>query len=192
MVYIALLAQDLYIVTDQHFTDQVMQAEIAPNLVSVLSGGGSQDRLDASLLALTFMTQHNELIVNSIIDNQGLQKVIPIIRESHKNFQECVLVLCRNLYAYKPTEQQTFIAEGGVKALFDYIEAMLVEPSKFKIEFLYYIEDLIFDNQQSLNSYLAHCLKDHAILQLLDKIIANSGVSTNVEKEAVTLRDLLF
>ena len=56
MVYIAMLAQDLFIVTDQHFTDQVMQAEIASNLVSVLSGGGSQDRLDASLLALTFMT----------------------------------------------------------------------------------------------------------------------------------------
>ncbi|CAG9320818.1 unnamed protein product [Blepharisma stoltei] len=186
-IQLGIFASDKDISHESSFTDAILKTGIVDKLLEFINSQ-ERDKFEAAVLAISFLSENNADIVETLIKKNALPALIRHMRDPKEGLKGTAALCCRNLYVARPSVQQEFIQEQGSGLL---IKLLRSEDSVTVFETILNLLDLILDDEDTIQQDVKQHLQSFDIVDELDRIIFDtSRYEQDTINEAVKLKML--
>lgn len=158
--------------------DEIREAGAIPILVESLDNTQEQDRLDAAVIALSFLSVENTKNCLEIYNSKGLPKLIKLMESEVEGMRGATAQTCRNVFMLGIAQKQEFVRLGGISSLIKLLQInkevhdvnKLPEDALFnQLEAIYHLEDLLLDAGDEIPEFV-QAVKDEGAVRLLEPL----------------------
>lgn len=148
--------------------DRIRETGAIPTLVKNLNSK-DDDKVHASVVALSFLSVENPRNCIDIFDSGGLPSLIRSMNSEVEGMRGAAAQICRNIFVLDLKYRAELKKHGGIPALVKLLDLPTEEESGDlfnQLEAVYHLEDLIMDTGEELPEYVVEVKKAGAARRL--------------------------
>ena len=115
-IQLGIFASDKDVIKTPNFVSSIIKHKIIDKLL-VFIRSEERDKYEAGVLALSFLTESSNEIVEIVVKKNIIPAIIRFMRDKKEGLKATAALCCRNLYLARPLVQKVFIREGGADLL---------------------------------------------------------------------------
>ena len=170
-IQLGIFASDKDISKNSTFIQSIIKFKILDKLVAFIRRE-ERDKYEAGILALSFLTESNQEIIEILLKKNIIGQLIKFMRDKKEGLKATAALCCRNLYLARPPIQKTFIREGGAELLISLLDS---DDSITVFETILNILDLLLDNEDTMQPEIKKQLVSLGIQYQLQRIMRETS-----------------
>ena len=170
-IQLGIFASDKDVIKTPNFVSSIIKHKIIDKLL-VFIRSEERDKYEAGVLALSFLTESSNEIVEIVVKKNIIPAIIRFMRDKKEGLKATAALCCRNLYLARPLVQKVFIREGGADLLIGLMDS---DDSITVFETILNLLDLLLDSDDTIQPEVKKHLVDLGIQYHLQRIIRETS-----------------